>query len=79
MIGLHRDSHNDICRIPEADITSIAAVGRRVPRHNDHICIHSNIEDDDDIPCAERRTREAETLTSESNEVYANCEGEIEQ
>ena len=67
----HRDTDNDVRRVPKAHIASIASGRGRIPRHDDEEQIGRDVEYDRYIPCAEFGPREPQLATTVPDDVQA--------
>lgn len=74
--NVHGDACNDVRSIPKRYVA--LATRRRIPRHNNQVHIHQDVEGKDRIPDLERGSREPQTLAmvAHDHETHGHCDFE---
>lgn len=78
-----RDLHSDTCDhigpIPKADITSIRSSRGRIPRHDDQVQLHQDVEHDYEVPGFELRAGKVEPRPSVPDDIQADTHDQLEE
>lgn len=76
--GLHGDSYNAICSIPEADVTGIRAALRGPPRHSQNKDLDKDPENDRNMPRFELRIPDARAGATSTKDIYTDGQSKVE-
>lgn len=74
---LHSNTRDDICPVPKRDIP-LSARGR-IPRHNNQIQIHQDVERQNRVPDLETGSRQTQALAALAHENQTHGQCQVEQ
>lgn len=75
---LHSNSSDHISAVPEAYVAGILAPLRRVPRHDEQIELHQNVEYNNRLPRLELGSRQVCTPASPPHHIQTNSHRQVE-